>query len=193
MGCNNSAPPSSCKKKTMKTEMTDRQLVTLVLGGKTQAYSDIVSRHSALVFAKAMGVVRCRDLAAEIAQQTFVRAYTRLADWHGDDSIAPWLAMIAVRLSLTQLDTARRRRAGQLDHDVPYEDYSPRARTPPATHGAGRLAVGRARQEHRAAALLPPPDHRRDSRQAQSHPSQCAGAAQPYTSTIKETTGTWRR
>lgn len=41
----------------MKTEMTDRQLVTLVLGGKTQAYSDIVSRHSALVFAKAMGVV----------------------------------------------------------------------------------------------------------------------------------------
>lgn len=125
MGCNNSAPPSSCKKKTMKTEMTDRQLVTLVLGGKTQAYSDIVSRHSALVFAKAMGVVRCRDLAAEIAQQTFVRAYTRLADWHGDDSIAPWLAMIAVRLSLTHLDTARRRRAGQLDHDVPYEDYSP--------------------------------------------------------------------
>lgn len=164
MGCNNSAPPLSCKKKTMKTEMTDRQLVTLVLGGKTQAYSDIVSRHSALVFAKAMGVVRCRDLAAEIAQQTFVRAYTRLADWHGDDSIAPWLAMIAVRLSLTHLDTARR-----------------------------RLAVGRARQEHRAAALLPPPDHRRDSRQAQSHPGQCAGAAQPYTSTIKETTGTWRR
>ena len=109
----------------MKTEMTDRQLVTLVLGGKTQACSDIVSRHSALVFAKAMGVVRCRDLAAEIAQQTFVRAYTRLADWHGDDSIAPWLAMIAVRLSLTHLDTARRRRAGQLDHDVPYEDYSP--------------------------------------------------------------------
>ena len=173
MGCNNSAPPSSCKKKTMKTEMTDRQLVTLVLGGKTQAYSDIVSRHSALVFAKAMGVVRCRDLAAEIAQQTFVRAYTRLADWHGDDSIAPWLAMIAVRLSLTHLD--------------------PRARTPPAAHGAGCLAVGRARQEHRAAALLPPPDYRRDSRQAQSHPSQCAGAAQPYTSTIKETTGTWRR
>ena len=45
----------------MKTEMTDRQLVTLVLGGKTQAYSDIVSRHSALVFAKAMGVVRYRE------------------------------------------------------------------------------------------------------------------------------------
>ena len=68
MGCNNSAPPSSYDKMTMKTEMTDRQLVTLVLGGKTQAYSDIVSRHSALVFAKAMGVVRCRDLDAEIAQ-----------------------------------------------------------------------------------------------------------------------------
>ena len=52
----------------MKTEMTDRQLVTLVLGGKTQAYSDIVSRHLPLDFAKAMGVVRCRDLDAEIAQ-----------------------------------------------------------------------------------------------------------------------------
>lgn len=114
----------------MKTEMTDRQLVTLVLGGKTQAYSDIVSRHSALVFAKAMGVVRCRDLAAEIAQQTFVRAYTRLADWHGDDSIAPWLAMIAVRLSLTHLDTARRRRA------VSWTTMCPTKTIPPSTNAA---------------------------------------------------------
>lgn len=61
--------------------MTDRQLVDSVLAGHTRCYAELVSRYSARVLAKSMGVVRCQDLAAEITQQTFVRAYTHLAGW----------------------------------------------------------------------------------------------------------------
>ncbi len=104
--------------------MTDRQLVTLILSGKTQLYSQIVDSYSAMVFAKAMGVVKCTDLATEISQQTFVRAYMRLAEWHGTESIAPWLATIAVRLSITYIDKARRRRSHAIEGDMMAEEYS---------------------------------------------------------------------
>ena len=70
----------------MKTEMTDRQLVTLVLGGKTQAYSDIVSRHSALVFAKAMGVVTGHLPEAE-RPMAFVKALVELQKACGVDGL----------------------------------------------------------------------------------------------------------
>ena len=48
--------------------MTDRQLVDSVLAGHTCCYAELMSRYSAMVLAKAMGVVRCQDLAAEITQ-----------------------------------------------------------------------------------------------------------------------------
>lgn len=104
--------------------MTDRQLVTLITRGKTQLYSDIVSRYSAMVFAKAMGVVKCTDIAKEITQQTFVRAYMRLAEWNGNGSIGPWLAVIAVRLAITQIDKARRYQTKTIDNNIAEEEYS---------------------------------------------------------------------
>ncbi len=87
-------------------------------------YSDIVSHYSAMVFAKAMGVVKCTDLAAEITQQTFVRAYMRLDEWHGQESIGPWLTTIAVRLAITQMDKARRYRTQAINDNTQEEEYS---------------------------------------------------------------------
>ncbi len=105
--------------------MTDRQLADRVLGGHTRSYAELVSRYSAMVLAKAMGIVRCQDLAADITQQTFIRAYTHLADWQGCASIGPWLATTAVRLSLNALDEARRRRANHEDSRMEPDAYSP--------------------------------------------------------------------
>ena len=105
--------------------MTDRQLVDSVLAGHTCCYAELMSRYSAMVLAKAMGVVRCQDLAAEITQQTFVRAYTHLAGWQGSASIGPWLATMAVRLSLNALDEARRRRIDRIDSSLEPDEYRP--------------------------------------------------------------------
>lgn len=104
--------------------MTDRQLTILIANGKTQLYSNIVSRHSAMVFAKAMSVVKCTDMATEITQQTFVRAYMKLAEWQGQESMGPWLATIAARLAITYIDKARRRRTEAIQTDIPEEQYS---------------------------------------------------------------------
>lgn len=61
--------------------LTDRQIADKVVSRQNvDAYGELVKRYSARVFSKALGVVRSDDLAAEITQQTFIRAYTHLDD-----------------------------------------------------------------------------------------------------------------
>lgn len=105
--------------------LTDRQIADKVVSRQNvDAYGELVKRYSARVFSKALGVVRSDDLAAEITQQTFIRAYTHLDDWQGRESIGPWLLVIAVRLSINYLDKARRRRIDAVDAGVWQDDYS---------------------------------------------------------------------
>ncbi|MCI6551292.1 MAG: sigma-70 family RNA polymerase sigma factor [Prevotella sp.] len=105
--------------------MEDRDIVRRILHDRdTQLYGEIVRSHSGMVFSKAYGIVRNKDVATEITQQTFVRAYTRLADWNGSGSIGPWLAVIAAHLSLNHLEKLRRRREVPLERDYAQDDYS---------------------------------------------------------------------
>ena len=65
--------------------MTDRELVNKVLtNGDQQSFAEIMRRYSGMVYSKALGIVRREDLAKDIAQQTFIRAYERMAYWHSE-------------------------------------------------------------------------------------------------------------
>lgn len=106
--------------------MEDQELVRQIISHRqTRCYADIVSRYSGMVFSKALGVVKRRDLAAEITQQTFVKAYTRLGDWRGGASIGPWLTVIAMHLALNALDQERRRRQVSIADEPVADEYSP--------------------------------------------------------------------
>jgi RNA polymerase sigma-70 factor (ECF subfamily) len=88
--------------------MTDRELANKVLHEHNQqCFAELVRRYSGMVFSKALGIVKREELAKEIAQQTFVRAYERLAYWRGD-SLGPWLAAIAMHLALNELEHEKR-------------------------------------------------------------------------------------
>lgn len=105
--------------------MTDRELVNRVLSDSDQqSFAEIVKRYSGMVFSKSLAVVRQEDLAKDVAQQTFIRAYERLAYWH-NDSLGPWLVTIAMHTALNELE--RERRHAQ---QVPVaEDYDPERET----------------------------------------------------------------
>ena len=102
--------------------MTDRELANKVLREHNQqCFAEIVRRYSGMVFSKALGIVKREELAKEIAQQTFVRAYERLAYWRGD-SLGPWLAAIAMHLALNELEREKHRMqpvpaTDEYDHD----------------------------------------------------------------------------
>ena len=95
--------------------MTDRELAQEVtLHGSHKAFAEIVHRYSSMVFSKAIGVMHSEDGAAEVTQQTFVRAYEHLDAWRGTQ-LGPWLSAIATHTALKLLDKERRRPTTSLD------------------------------------------------------------------------------
>lgn len=130
-------------------ETNDTQIVDSILRrGDTQAYALIVKRYSGLVVAKAMGVLHDEDLAAEAAQQTFVRAYSRLDYWGGGSSLGPWLSVLAAHVAINLLAKRRARREEELadEHDAPADDE------------ASALHEARLEKMHRAMRELPEAD-----------------------------------
>ena len=94
----------------LNSRMTDRELVNRVLSDSDQqSFAEIVKRYSGMVFSKSLAVVRQEDLAKDVAQQTFIRAYERLAYWR-NDSLGPWLAAIAMHVALNELERQKRTR-----------------------------------------------------------------------------------
>ena len=98
--------------------MTDRDLTKQVLEGNHNAFAEIVHRYSGMIFSKALGVMHTEEGAAEVTQQTFIRAYESIDAWRGKE-LAPWLSAIAVHTALKLLDKERRRRTSSLE-DLPH-------------------------------------------------------------------------
>lgn len=95
--------------------MTDKELAQeVVLHGSHKAFAEIVHRYSGMVFSKALGVMHTEEGAAEVTQQTFVRAYESIDAWRGTN-LAPWLTAIATHTALKLLDKERRRRTTPID------------------------------------------------------------------------------
>jgi len=93
-----------------ENRMTDRELVEDILKrGRTQCFADIVRRYSGMVYSKALSVVHRDELAAEVVQQTFVKAYERLDVWRGQE-LGPWLVVIAMHTALHVLEKEKRHR-----------------------------------------------------------------------------------
>ena len=103
--------------------MTDRELVHQVLhDNRQQAFAAIVSRYSGMVFSKALGIVKREDAAKDVAQQTFLKAYERLAYWRSDE-LGPWLVTIAMHTALNELERERRARHRAPDSAPVDSDY----------------------------------------------------------------------
>jgi RNA polymerase sigma-70 factor (ECF subfamily) len=88
---------------------TDRQLVEAILGGERAAYRHLVERHEDPLFRRAVSIVRDPELAADMVQETFVRAYERLADCSDPDRFGGWVYRTLRNRCYDELRAARRR------------------------------------------------------------------------------------
>ena len=71
-------------------------------------YRERVARHLS-------GVVRDEGAAGDLAQEVFLRVWTRAEQWDGRGSFRAWLFRIATNLALNHLRTVRRRREQPLE------------------------------------------------------------------------------
>jgi RNA polymerase sigma-70 factor (ECF subfamily) len=98
-----------------KTEETDRDLVVRVLEGDQEAFESIVRNYQRRVYAVTLRMTRQHQVADDITQETFVRAYTQLHRFELGRPLAPWLTRIAVNLSINHL-------TGRVKREQPLED-----------------------------------------------------------------------
>jgi RNA polymerase sigma-70 factor (ECF subfamily) len=75
-------------------ERTDPELVRACLEGRESAYAELVRRHQDSVFGLAVSMTRNREDAEDMAQEAFIRAYSRLDQYNPDYAFRPWILRI---------------------------------------------------------------------------------------------------
>lgn len=81
---------------------TDLQLVQDVKGGDKKSFEVLMQRHEKFLMKVVVRLTRDLDLAEDIVQDAFIKAYNRLSIFEGRSSFRSWLYQIA-------LNTARNR------------------------------------------------------------------------------------
>ena len=84
-------------------ELSDLQLIEEVRNGKRRAFTELMRRYQQRIYWAARRIVGTHEDADDIAQETFVKAYTALGDFRGDSSFYTWLYRIAINLSLNAI------------------------------------------------------------------------------------------
>ena len=97
-------------------ERTDQQLVEACLQGHREAFSELVRRHQDSVFGLAVGMTRNGDDAADMAQDAFIRAYTKLEQYNPDYSFKSWLLRICANQTKNLFRKRTRRRKAEESH-----------------------------------------------------------------------------
>lgn len=85
----------------------ERRLIERVLAGDADAYGHFVRTYQRNVYGMALRMLRDSAEAECVAQDSFVRAYRRLAEFRGDSSFETWVTRIAVNACRDRLKRRR--------------------------------------------------------------------------------------
>lgn len=94
------------------------ELIARARRGDDEAFQSIFNRYSRPVLSFIYDMVSERDVAEELAQETFVRAYRNLGALHDPEKLSTWLFGIARNVALEAL-RARRRDRQKVEMDDP--------------------------------------------------------------------------
>lgn len=89
-------------------KQVDHDLIARCQRSDEEAFALLVRRHQARLFHIAHRMVRDRDQAADLVQETFLRAYKKLGDYQPTGSVSGWLARIVTNLSINYLEKRKR-------------------------------------------------------------------------------------
>lgn len=76
----------------------DQKVISEVLEGNSAAYAELVDRYQRRLLGLLNHASGCNELAEDIAQEAFARAYQKLHLFSGESQFYTWLARIAMNL-----------------------------------------------------------------------------------------------
>jgi RNA polymerase sigma-70 factor (ECF subfamily) len=85
----------------------DRDLVRRAAARDPQAFRTIMQTYNQRLYRIVRSILRNDSEAEDVVQEAYVRAFTHLADFRGDSSLATWLSRIAMNEALGRLRARR--------------------------------------------------------------------------------------
>jgi RNA polymerase sigma-70 factor (ECF subfamily) len=89
-------------------EVSDAELVARSQDGDKKAFEQLVIRNQDLVFSLAFKLSGNRDLANDIAQESFIRAWRAIEKFRGDSAFSTWIYRITVNTAWTLRKKAKK-------------------------------------------------------------------------------------
>lgn len=89
------------------TAPTDRDLILRARRGDAEAFGELVTRYQTSVFNVCYRMTNERREAEDLAQETFIRIYSRLDTFDIEREFGPWVRRAAANLCLNHLQSQR--------------------------------------------------------------------------------------
>lgn len=83
--------------------ISDQHYIDKILQGETNSFAVLVDRYKDMIFTLALKMVKNREEAEEVAQDTFIKIYSSLNRFKGDSKFSTWIYKIAYNTCLDRL------------------------------------------------------------------------------------------
>ncbi len=85
------------------TTNDDQILINQIKNGDTNAFGHLVDRYKDLVFTLALRMLKNREEAEEVAQDTFIKTFKSLNRFKGDSKFSTWIYRVAYNTCLDRI------------------------------------------------------------------------------------------
>lgn len=94
-------------------------LIQSIKDGDAKAYAQLVNRYKAMVYTLALRMLKNREEAEEVAQDTFIKVFRSLHKFKGDSKFSTWVYRVAYN---TCLDTIKKNK--KYINDVAIDEFT---------------------------------------------------------------------
>ena len=94
---------------------SSQDLIDRAQRGDRDAFGELVAQHQHEVFTLAVRLMRDRDLAADVSQDAFIRAWRAMPNFRGDAKFSTWMHRITVNTAWTHRSKQKRVRLDPLE------------------------------------------------------------------------------
>ena len=89
-------------------DKAENEVIGRILAGDRDAYRDLVDQHYQFAFRIAFRITGDASDAEEVAQEAFLRAYTKLSTFRQDASFSTWVNRIAMNTAINLVERRKR-------------------------------------------------------------------------------------
>ena len=99
--------------------LQDQHYIDKILQGETNAFAVLVDRYKDLIFTLSLKMMKNREEAEEVSQDTFIKVFNSLGKFKGDSKFSTWIYKISYNTCLDRLKKNKKE-----ENNISIDDFS---------------------------------------------------------------------